>query len=107
MPYRLFDTSYIDVRVIVAAALILPGFVSVSFPSTVWKRAALGLTVAVTVLQAGVVTGVWWTYRADFAAAKASFRELPKGAKVLIAGSGSADDRQTISPNIRFTASPS
>ena len=95
MPFRLFDTSFVDVRVILAAALILPGFVAVSFPSLAWTRTALGLAAVIIVVHAGAVTGVWWSYRADFAAAKASFLELPRGAKVLIGGSGSAGDPPT------------
>lgn len=92
MPFRLFDTSYVDVRVLVAGALILPGFVSVTFPSQAWRRGTLALIAAITLANAGVVTSVWFSYRADFAAAKASFLELPKGAKVLIGHSGGAGD---------------
>jgi hypothetical protein len=92
MPLKLFDTSFVDVRVLVAAALILPGFVSVSFPSRRWARAALAVAAAITLANVGVVTGVWLSYRADFAAAKASFLQLPKGAKVLIGHSGAGGD---------------
>jgi hypothetical protein len=92
MPFRLFDTSYVDVRVVVAAALILPGFVAVSFPSLLWARAALALAAVITLANVALVTGVWLSYRADFAAAKTSFLDLPKGAKVLIGHSGSAGD---------------
>lgn len=92
MPFRLFDTAFVDVRVIVAAALILPAFVMVSFPSLAWTRATLSLAAAIIILQAGVVTGVWLSYRADFVAAKVSFLDLPRGTKVLIGGSGSDGD---------------
>jgi hypothetical protein len=92
MPSRLFDTSFVDLRVIVAAALILPGFVAVSFPSRAWARGALALTAAITLINVGVVGMVWLSYRADYAAAEASFLKLAKGAKVLIGHSGAGGD---------------
>jgi hypothetical protein len=92
MPSQLFDTSFVDLRIIVAAALILPGFVSVTFPTPRWAQAALAVAAAITLLNAGVVLAVWLSYRADYAAAADSFRLLPKGAKVLIGHSGAGDD---------------
>jgi hypothetical protein len=92
MPFRLFDTSYVDMRVIAAAGFMLPGFVSVSFQTRLWARGALAIAAAIVFANVAVVTGVWLSYRADFAAAKASFLQLPKRAKVLIGHSGSAGD---------------
>ena len=73
-------------------ALILPGFVAVTFPSRLWAARPLALVAAITLANVAVVTGVWLSYRADFAAAKTSFLALPKGAKVLIGHSGGAGD---------------
>lgn len=92
MPSRLFDTSFVDLRVIVAAALIMPAFVSASFPNAAWRRSALTAAGAIVLLNVAVVLGVWLSYRADYAAAKASFALMPKGAIVLIGHSGEADD---------------
>ena len=55
-------------------------------------RSALALTVTITLVNVGVVTSVWMSYRTDSAAAKTSFAQLPKGAKVLIGNSGPDDD---------------
>jgi hypothetical protein len=92
MPSRLFDTSFVDLRVIVAAALIMPAFISVSFPNAAWRRYALATVVVVTIVNIEVVAWVWMSYRADYAAAMDSFRQLPKGATVLIGDSGNGDD---------------
>lgn len=92
MPFKLFDTAFVDLRVIVGAALILPAFISVSFPNQTWARAALAIAAAITILNVGVVTGVWMSYRSDYADAKKSFQLLPKGAIVLVGHSGDGDD---------------
>ena len=84
MPFKLFDTAYVDVRVIIGAALILPAFVSVSFPSQSWSRVALALVTTITVVNVGLVAAVWTSYRADFVASQKSFELLPKGAIVLV-----------------------
>jgi hypothetical protein len=92
MPGRLFDTSFVDLRVLIAAALVLPAFVAVRFPDPAWAKSALAVAAAVTLLNAGVTLGVWFSYRADYAAALDSFARLPKGARVLIGHSGAGDD---------------
>ena len=92
MPFRLFDTSYVDMRIPAAAVLILPGFLAVSFPSRAWARGALALAAAVTLVNVAAVTNVWLSYRADYAAAIDAFRHMPKAAKVLIGDSGDAPD---------------
>jgi hypothetical protein len=92
MPFELFDTAFVDMRVVVAAALFMPAFISVSFPSQAWSRVALAVAVAVTIVNVVFVTGIWMSYRADYAAALKSFRLLPKGAIVLVGDSGRGED---------------
>jgi hypothetical protein len=92
MPFKLFDTAYVDMRVIVAAALILPAFVSVTFPSRVRAHIALATTAAITLINVGVVLGVWMSYRSDYADAMKSFQLLSKRAIVLVGHSGDGDD---------------
>jgi len=70
MPFRLFDTAFVDMRIVVALALIMPAFVSVSFPDIVWRRAAIALAAAIVIVNVGDVTSVWLSYRDDFAAAR-------------------------------------
>jgi hypothetical protein len=92
MPFRLFDTAFVDMRMVVALALILPAFVSISFPDPTWRRIAIALAAAITLVNVGDVTSVWFSYREDFAAAKKSFELLPKGAMILTAQTGDGDD---------------
>ena len=88
MPFRLFDTAFVDMRIVVALALIMPAFVSVSFPDVIWRRVAIALVAAITIINVGAVTTVWLSYREDFAAARKSFELLPKGAIVMTAQTG-------------------
>ncbi|MBV8753599.1 MAG: hypothetical protein JO328_12145 [Hyphomicrobiales bacterium] len=92
MPSRLFATSFVDVRVIVAAALILPPFVSLSLPDRRWRLAAACGAIVLILANLAMAAFVWMSYRADYAAMIDSFGKIDKGAFVLIAHSGEADD---------------
>ncbi len=92
MPSRLFGTSFVDFRVIAAAAFILPAFCTLSLPSRQWTRAALGVATGVTLANLAVVYVVWLSYRADYAALIASFGKLDRGALVLAGTTGAGDD---------------
>ena len=73
MPSRLFGTSFVDFRIIVAAALILPAFLTLSLPSPRWKLAALAGASFITLANLAVIYFVWLSYRADYAAMARSF----------------------------------
>jgi hypothetical protein len=92
IPSKLFGTSFVDFRVIAAAAFILPAFCTLSLPSRQWTVAALGVAAAITLANLAVVSVVWLSYRADYAAMIASFGKLDKGALVLVGTSGTGDD---------------
>jgi hypothetical protein len=92
IPSRLFDTAFVDLRMIVAAAFILPAFFSLSLPNRQWKLAALACVVAVTLPNLVVVSKVWLSYRGDYAAMIQSFGKLERGSLVLVGGSKSGDD---------------
>lgn len=89
IPSKLFGTAFVDLRVIPAAALILPAFCSLSLPSRAWGMAALAAISGVILLNLAVVLAVWLPYRADYAAIIASFQKIDRGARVLV---GSAED---------------
>src|SRR5207248_2311411 len=48
IPPRLFGTAFADIRVLPAAALILPAFCSLSLPSGRWTMAALAIVGGIT-----------------------------------------------------------
>jgi hypothetical protein len=92
IPSRLLGTSFADLRVIPAVALILPAFCSLSLPDRRWTMAALAAVSAITLANLAVVYAVWLPYRADYASVIASFQKVDRGSKVLIGGSGEEED---------------
>ncbi|ULL00335.1 hypothetical protein [Bradyrhizobium sp. I71] len=92
IPSRLFGTSFVDLRVIPAAALILPAFCSLSLPGGAWKMAALAAISGITLINLAVVLAVWLPYRADYAAIIQSFQKLDRGSRVLVGSTGDNGD---------------
>ncbi|WP_271588698.1 hypothetical protein [Bradyrhizobium sp. CCBAU 53415] len=92
IPSRLFGTSFADLRVIPAAALILPAFCSLSLPSRAWRMTALAGISGITLINLAVVFAVWLPYRADYAAIIASFHKIERGSRVLVGSTGDAGD---------------
>lgn len=92
MPVYLLDTAFVDVRVIVAAVLILPAFLCIG---RVPRPQRWGLGVCVAVLTAAhlvVIARLWIAYDADYRALIEAFRQMPPQARVLAAHSGDAPD---------------
>jgi len=92
IPSKLLGTSFVDLRVIPAAALILPAFCSLSLPSRRWTIAALTAVTGITLANLAIVAVVWLPYRADYAAIISSFHKIDRGSRVLVGGSGEGED---------------
>jgi hypothetical protein len=92
IPPKLLGTSFADIRVLPAAALILPAFCSLSLPSRRWTMAALGVVGGITLANLAVVLVVWLSYRADYSAFIDSFQKIDRGSKILIATHGEGED---------------
>ncbi|MEI9804374.1 MAG: hypothetical protein WDN48_07820 [Pseudolabrys sp.] len=92
IPSRLFGTAFVDLRMIAAAAFIVPAFITLTAPTVRWRWAAIACAVGVTLPNLAVIYFVWLSYRADYAAMIASFQHLGRGALVLIGGSDAGDD---------------
>jgi hypothetical protein len=92
IPSSVLGTSFADLRVIPAAALVLPAFCSLSLPSRRWTMAALAVVSAITLANLAAVYAVWLPYRADYAAIIASFAKIDRGSKVLVGGGGDGED---------------
>lgn len=73
IPSRLFGTSFVDFRIITAAAFILPAFCTLSPLSRRWKLVTISSVAAITLANLAVVLFVWMSYRADYAAMIESF----------------------------------
>ncbi len=86
LPFKIFDSRMADVRVIAAAFLILPAFLSFRYS----KQSAIvaGLIIStLVVLNAGYVAHVWLSYRSDYAEMKASFALLLPSSFILVGDS--------------------
>src|SRR5258708_30005498 len=78
IPSELFGTLFVDLRVIPAAALIIPAFCSLSLPSRRWTIAALTAVSGITLANLAVAFVVWQSYRADYAAIIESFDKIDR-----------------------------
>lgn len=92
IPSKLFGTSFVDLRVIPAAALILPAFCSLSLPSRGWRLAGLAAISGIILINVAVVLAVWLPYRAEYAAMIESFRKIDRGSRILVASVGDVGD---------------
>ena len=92
IPSQLFGTAFVDLRVLVAAALIIPSFCSLTLPDRQWKLAALACVLVVTMPNLAVVYKVWLSYRGDYAAMIQSFDRLDRASRILVGGSRVGDD---------------
>jgi len=92
LPSRLFGTSFVDLRIIPAAALVIPAFCSLSLPNRRWTIATLGAVAGITLANLAVVLVVWLSYRADYAAIIESFGKIDRGSRVLVGTSGESED---------------
>jgi hypothetical protein len=91
VPSLLRGTALVDVRVVAAALLIVPAFVTVAFPSEGWRRGVTGAVAALVLVNAGLTTFVWQSYQPDYRALIGSFARLGAGAHVLVGRAGRED----------------
>lgn len=92
IPSKLFGTSFVDLRMIPAAALILPAFCSLSLPSQAWRAAALAAISGIILINLAIVLAVWLPYRADYAAMIRSFHKIDRGSRILVGSTGDNGD---------------
>jgi hypothetical protein len=92
MPFRLFDTSFVDVRVIVAAVLILPAFVSLTIPNLHLKCGILAGISCIALANVIFVYIFWRSYDREYQSLISSFGQLNKGSFVLVGETGSGED---------------
>ena len=92
MPTTLLATAFIDVRVVVAAALILPAFVVASPAAGRLRVLAPAAAALVAALNLGVAVSLQLSYRGEYDAMLDSFGAIERGARVLIGHSGEGDD---------------
>jgi hypothetical protein len=92
LPSQVFSSAFADLRVLPAAALVMPAFLDLRFPDRRWLLGSLACVSAVTLTNLVVVCAVWGSYQSDYAEMIASFGKLEPAARVLVADSGAASD---------------
>ncbi len=92
IPSKLVGTSFVDLRVLPAAALIMPAFCSLSLPSRKWTMTALIAVSCIVLANLATVFVVWFSYRATYAAVIRSFDRIDRGSLVLVASSWDGED---------------
>ncbi len=84
MPFKLFGSRMADIRMLTAACLVLPAFVTFS-PRTRPLGYLMSLVVsAIILINSSYVSYLWLSYRSDYAAMKASFALVRQGSFVLV-----------------------
>ncbi len=84
MPFKLFGSRIADIRMLTAAFLVLPAFVTFS-PRTRSLGYLISLVAfAIVLINGGYVNYLWLSYRTDYAAMKASFALVRQGSFVLV-----------------------
>jgi hypothetical protein len=92
MPQRLFDTAFVDIRVVVAAGLVLPAFVSLRLPEPRWRGGVAACVAAIGLANLAYVGLVQASYNGEYAALADAFSRLKGRPLVLAAHSGAAMD---------------
>ena len=92
MPTKLFDTAFVDMRVVVAALLIVPAFLTIDYPDLRWRAAVPAVLAGVACLNAGTALVIWASYATDYRAMIEAFQHIDKGSSILVGDRGDAPD---------------
>jgi hypothetical protein len=105
MPFQLFGAQMHDIRMITAAFLILPAFVTFAGGTKSISYLMALATIAIIIVNISYVSYVWLAYRTDYAAMKASFALLRQGSTILVA-SGESDTPSTLLTDVPIRRAP-
>jgi hypothetical protein len=105
MPFKLFSANMYDIRMITAAFLILPAFVTFAPPTKSLGYLLAFVTSGIIAVNIGYVGYVWFSYRSDYAAMLASFSLIRKGSFVLVASTPS-DTPSTLLTDVPMSRAP-
>jgi hypothetical protein len=106
LPFHLLGGDYGEVRIAVGALLILPAFLTFR-PTNQFFRFVPALVLSlIALVNAGQIASLWLTYRPDYAALQESFKQIQRGAFVLVGHANFEDDRfdKTKTPIMTATA---
>jgi hypothetical protein len=83
MPSRIVATKFVDIRLVIAAILILPTFATIQ-PVRAARELAAAAVSAIVLVNSIVVGKVWRDYDREYATLKSSFKHVERGAIVLV-----------------------
>jgi hypothetical protein len=84
LPRQMFDSQYLDVRLITAAAVILPAFMKTSLSREPWRGGALAVITVIIAANEASTARAWYDYQSDYKTFEASFARLTPQSAVLI-----------------------
>ncbi len=90
MPFKLFGSRIADIRMLTAAFLVLPAFVTFSPRSKPLGYLISLVALAIILINGSYVNYLWLSYRSDYAAMKASFALVRQGSFVLVGNAAPA-----------------
>jgi hypothetical protein len=105
MPFRLFGANMYDIRMITAAFLILPAFVTFAPPTRSLGYLMALVTSGIIAVNISYISYVWFSYRSDYAAMVASFALLRQGSFVLVANNAN-DTPSTLLTDVPMWRAP-
>ncbi len=91
LPRMMFDSQYLDVRMLSAAGMILPAFMATRLGAILWRAVPAALVAGVILADNGSVAWAWVDRQTDYRQFEASFPLLERGSTVLTAMRGEAD----------------
>lgn len=94
LPFRLFDTAFVDGRALIAAILILPAFTRGTLPRGL-ARAFGALFVVCALANVGFAAFVQSSYRVEYRALLSVLESMPRGSRLLPADRREAEDPPT------------
>jgi hypothetical protein len=97
-PFRLLGSAYVDVRVVVAALLIVPAYTMVSAIPARAARPAIAVFIGIALINTAIAAAVWLAYQDDYAKVKASFALIDAPSRVLIGGTTEGPERTLEQP---------
>jgi hypothetical protein len=83
MPYRLLGVAGVDLRVPIAALMILPAYTMISMTGRA-AAFAIAVPIGIALINVAVTSAVWLSYQDDYAKIKASFTLLDRPSRVLV-----------------------
>jgi hypothetical protein len=93
MPFRLLGSAYADVRVLVAAFLILPAYTIVSATPARGAQPLIAVFIGLALVNVAITTAVWMCYQDDYARLRASFAFISAPSRVLVGRSIDGPER--------------